>query len=146
LLYNRAIVLNQDEHNEANEAKEKVPELKEEIKNLDQSFAEIDDKLNTLLVLLPNIPYHLVQEGHTADDNLEIRRGGVIPALPEDKMPHWDLIRKYDIIDFELGIKLTGAGFPVYKGKGLNYNGRLLTSSSTKGKKQAIESCNLLFW
>ena len=103
---------------EANAAKEKTVGLKEEIKNLDILSAEIDEKLNGLLVLMPNLPYTLVPEGKTADDNLEIRRGGAIPELHADKLPHWELIKKYDIIDFDLGIKLTGAGFPVYKGKG----------------------------
>ena len=103
---------------EANAAKEKTVGLKEEIKNLDILSAEIDEKLNGLLVLMPNLPYKLVPEGRTAEDNLEIRKGGTIPTLHADKLPHWDLIKKYDIIDFDLGIKLTGAGFPVYKGKG----------------------------
>jgi seryl-tRNA synthetase len=103
---------------EANAAKEKTVGLKEEIKNLDIQSAEIDEKLNGLLVLMPNLPYKLVPEGRTAEDNLEIRKGGTIPTLPADKLPHWELIKKYDIIDFDLGIKLTGAGFPVYKGKG----------------------------
>jgi seryl-tRNA synthetase len=120
---------------EANAAKEKTAELKEEIKNLDQSFAEIDDKLNNLVVMLPNIPHQLVPEGRTADDNLEIRRGGSIPALPENKMPHWDLIKKYDIIDFELGIKLTGAGFPVYKGKGAKLQRALINFFLDEGEK-----------
>lgn len=120
---------------EANAAKEKTAELKEEIKNLDQTFAEIDDKLNNLVVMLPNIPHQLVPEGRTADDNLEIRRGGSIPALPENKMPHWDLIKKYDIIDFELGIKLTGAGFPVYKGKGAKLQRALINFFLDEGEK-----------
>lgn len=120
---------------EANAAKEKTAELKEEIKNLDQLFSEIDEKLNNLVVLLPNIPYHLVPEGRTADDNLEIRRGGIIPLLPENKLPHWDLIKKYDIIDFELGIKLTGAGFPVYKGKGAKLQRALINFFLDEGDK-----------
>jgi seryl-tRNA synthetase len=120
---------------EANAAKEKTAELKEEIKSLDLSFAEIDDKLNKLLVLLPNLPYHLVPEGRTADDNLEIRTGGVMPVLPEDKLPHWDLIKKYDIIDFDLGIKLTGSGFPVYKGKGAKLQRALINFFLDEGEK-----------
>ena len=85
--------------------------------------------------MLPNIPHQLVPEGRTADDNLEIRRGGSIPALPENKMPHWDLIKKYDIIDFELGIKLTGAGFPVYKGKGAKLQRALINFFLDEGEK-----------
>jgi seryl-tRNA synthetase len=120
---------------EANAAKEKTAELKEEIKNLDQSFAEIDEKLNALLVILPNTPHQLVPEGRTADDNLEIRKGGIIPELPENKMPHWELIKKYDIIDFDLGIKLTGAGFPVYKGKGAKLQRALINFFLDEGEK-----------
>ncbi len=120
---------------EANAAKERTAELKDEIKNLDQSFAEIDEKLNNLVVLLPNIPNELVPEGRTAEDNLEIRRGGVIPSLPEDKLPHWELIKKYDIIDFDLGIKLTGAGFPVYKGKGAKIQRALINFFLNEGEK-----------
>jgi seryl-tRNA synthetase len=120
---------------EANVAKEKTAELKEEIKNLDISFADIDEKLYSLLVLMPNIPHELVPAGRTADDNLEIRTGGVIPALSEEKMPHWDLIKKYDIIDFELGIKLTGAGFPVYKGKGAKLPRALINFFLDEGEK-----------
>ncbi|HNW51248.1 MAG TPA: serine--tRNA ligase [Prolixibacteraceae bacterium] len=119
---------------EANAAKERTAELKDEIKNLDQSFAEIDEKLNNLVVLLPNIPNELVPEGRTAEDNLEIRRGGVIPSLPEDKLPHWELIKKYDIIDFDLGIKLTGAGFPVYKGKGAKIQRALINFFLNEGE------------
>lgn len=120
---------------EANIARVKTAELKEEIKNLDQSFAEIDEKLNNLVVLLPNLPHELVPEGRTADDNLEIRRGGVIPSLPENKLPHWELIKKYDIIDFDLGIKLTGAGFPVYKGKGAKLQRALINFFLDQGEK-----------
>jgi len=120
---------------EANAAKEKTAELKEEIKTLDLSFTEIDEKLNSLLVLLPNLPYHLVPEGKTAEDNQEIRTGGVMPVLPEDKLPHWELIKKYDIIDFDLGIKLTGSGFPVYKGKGAKLQRALINFFLDEGEK-----------
>ncbi|MFA9390545.1 MAG: serine--tRNA ligase [Prolixibacteraceae bacterium] len=112
---------------EANKAKEKTVELKEEIKGLDQAFSEIDAKLYELVVQLPNLPHALVPEGRTAEDNLEIRTGGSIPDLPASKQPHWDLIQKYDIIDFELGTKLTGAGFPVYKGKGAKLQRALIS-------------------
>jgi seryl-tRNA synthetase len=120
---------------EADAAKGKTAELKEEIKNLDLSFAEIDEKLFSLLVLMPNIPNILVPVGRTADDNLEIRRGGVIPSLSEDKLPHWELIKKYDIIDFDLGTKLTGAGFPVYKGKGAKLQRALINFFLDEGEK-----------
>ena len=120
---------------EANTAKAKTSELKEEIRALDASFAEIDAKLNELVVQLPNLPHNLVPEGRTAEDNLEIRTGGVIPQLPDSKQPHWELIQKYDIIDFELGTKLTGAGFPVYKGKGAKLQRALISFFLDEGEK-----------
>jgi seryl-tRNA synthetase len=70
------------------------------------------------LVTIPNLPHESVPEGKGAEDNIIERTGGAIPTLPEDALPHWDLAKKYDLIDFEMGVKITGAGFPVYKGKG----------------------------
>ncbi|MDA3930596.1 MAG: serine--tRNA ligase [Prolixibacteraceae bacterium] len=112
---------------EANAAKSKTAELKDEIKALDTSFAEIDSKLNALLVQIPNVPHELVPFGKTEDDNVEIKSGGSMPTLYEGNQPHWELIQKYDIIDFELGTKLTGAGFPVYKGKGAKLQRALIS-------------------
>ncbi len=103
---------------EANSAKNKVAALKEQSKELSESFAEAEKELNAALVVLPNIPHASVPEGKTHADNVEVRSGGVIPSLYEEAIPHWDLAKKYDIIDFELGVKITGSGFPVYKGKG----------------------------
>lgn len=103
---------------EANAAKEKTSELKESIKISGDKMAEIEQKLNDLLVQIPNLPHASVPEGKHAEDNVVERSGGVIPTLPADAVPHWDLAKKYDLIDFELGVKISGAGFPVYKGKG----------------------------
>jgi seryl-tRNA synthetase len=104
--------------NEAEANKKKTADLKEEIKNLDQLLADIEKELNNNLVLIPNLPHQSVPLGKSAEDNIIERIGGQRPILPKNAMPHWDLAKKYDIIDFELGVKLTGAGFPVYKGKG----------------------------
>jgi seryl-tRNA synthetase len=112
---------------EANVAKSKTVDLKEGIKNLDITFAEIDSKLNALLVQLPNVPHELVAKGRSDADNVEIKTGGNMPDLSESKVPHWELIKKYDIIDFELGTKITGAGFPVYKGKGAKLQRALIS-------------------
>jgi seryl-tRNA synthetase len=120
---------------EANAAKEKTVALKDEIKSLDSSFASIDSQLNELLVQLPNIPHELVPEGRNENDNQEIRSGGTLPELGENKLPHWDLIQKYDIIDFEMGTKLTGAGFPVYKGKGAKLQRALISFFLDEGEK-----------
>ncbi|MBN1767017.1 MAG: serine--tRNA ligase [Prolixibacteraceae bacterium] len=120
---------------EANAAKEKTTSLKEEIKSLDAAFASIDDEVNKLLVQLPNIPHELVVPGRDETDNVEIRRGGEIPQLPETKKPHWEIIKDLDIIDFELGTKLTGAGFPVYKGKGAKLQRALISFFLDEGEK-----------
>lgn len=103
---------------EANAAKEKTASLKESIKELTDKQAELEKKLVDLLVLVPNLPNESVPEGKHAEDNVVEKTGGVIPELGEDALPHWELAKKYDLIDFELGVKITGAGFPVYKGKG----------------------------
>ncbi len=102
---------------EANQAKARTGELKDKIKALNTSLDEITTQLNEQLVSLPNIPNDIVPAGKGEEDNVEVKSGGTMPQL-DIKEPHWDLIKKYDLIDFELGTKITGAGFPVYKGKG----------------------------
>ena len=103
---------------EANKAKARTGELKEQIKQFVLNSGSVVTELNNLLVQIPNIPNKLVVPGKSEEDNVEIRTGGEIPVLSESAVPHWELTQKYDIIDFELGNKITGAGFPVYKGKG----------------------------
>jgi seryl-tRNA synthetase len=103
---------------EAEAARNLTFSLKEEIKETGNSLAETEVKLEKLLIQLPNLPHHSVIPGKGAEDNTEVRSGGVIPRLPANALPHWDLAKTYDIIDFELGNKLTGAGFPVYKNQG----------------------------
>ena len=101
----------------AEAAKQQTATLKERSKTLEQQLAETEKKLNDLLVQIPNLPAEQVPPGRTAEDNIIVREGGEKPALSQ-RLPHWELAKKYDIIDFDLGVKLTGAGFPVYKGKG----------------------------
>ena len=103
---------------EAEAAKAEVATLKQRSTDLLAQADANNDELQSLLVLLPNIPCDLVPPGKGAEDNLVVKMGGPEPQLPEGALPHWDLARKYDIIDFDLGVKITGAGFPVYKGKG----------------------------
>jgi seryl-tRNA synthetase len=103
---------------EANAAKAKTAELKEAIKVLTDKQAELEQHLNDLLVQIPNLPHDSVPVGKHAEDNVMERSGGEMPALYDDAVPHWDLAKKYDLIDFELGVKISGAGFPVYKGMG----------------------------
>jgi seryl-tRNA synthetase len=111
-------LMQQKKLDEANAAKEQTAQLKENSKQLSQKLAELETELTKLLVTIPNLPHSSVPRGKVAEDNVVVRTGGDMPALAEDAQPHWDLVKKYDIIDFELGVKLTGAGFPVYKGKG----------------------------
>jgi seryl-tRNA synthetase len=103
---------------EAEAAKAEVAEMKARSGNLLAEYDEVSAELDSKLVLLPNLPCDLVPEGAGAEDNVVVRMGGPEVALPEGALPHWDLCKKYDIIDFDLGVKITGAGFPVYKGKG----------------------------
>lgn len=102
---------------EANAGKEKTAGLKEQIKDLTTLLEATEKELLTALVQLPNLPHASVPAGKSAEDNLTVREGGQMPSLT-NALPHWELAKKYDLIDFELGVKLTGAGFPVYKGKG----------------------------
>ena len=112
------MLMKQGKQAEATQAKEKTSELKEIIKLLGDQQGDAEQKLNELLVQIPNLPHASVPEGRHAEDNLVERSGGTMPTLPTDAVPHWDLAKKYDLIDFELGVKISGAGFPVYKGKG----------------------------
>jgi len=111
---------------EADVVKVKTAELKEEVKEFQNQLTETEAKLQKLLVVLPNLPHSSVPKGKMADDNVMVREGGKIPILT-NSIPHWELAKKYDIIDFELGVKLTGAGFPVYKGKGARLQRALIS-------------------
>ncbi len=103
---------------EAEEAKTVVAGLKESQKNIAEELAKIEAEIRDILLTIPNIPCDMVPEGKTAEDNVVEKTGGVIPELHADALPHWDLAKKYNLIDFDLGVKITGAGFPVYIGKG----------------------------
>ncbi|TDG37875.1 serine--tRNA ligase [Pedobacter changchengzhani] len=103
---------------EAEAIKAQTSTYKEQVKNLTEELNELETAQFNLIVQLPNLPYHLVKPGSTPEDNEEVYIHGAPAALHSKAMPHWELAAKYDIIDFELGVKITGAGFPVYKGKG----------------------------
>lgn len=103
---------------EAEKAKETVAELKEGQKKIADELSETENKIIELLLNVPNVPCAAVPEGRTAEDNVVEKTGGKMPDLSEDALPHWDLAKKYNLIDFDLGVKITGAGFPVYMGKG----------------------------
>lgn len=103
---------------EAAAAREQVVTSKETARQLEETLKAAATKIEELLVIVPNLPHESVPDGKGADDNLVEKTGGVMPVLADDALPHWELAKKYDLIDFELGVKITGAGFPVYKGKG----------------------------
>jgi len=120
---------------EADAAREKTYSIKEEIRSLTEKIDPVESELINEIIKLPNLPHESVAKGNGADDNVKVREGGAIPELPDTALPHWDLIKKYDIIDFELGIKLTGAGFPVYKGKGAKLERALISYFLDQGVK-----------
>ena len=103
---------------EAEEAKAKVAELKESQKAMAEKLSQTETEIRDILLTIPNTPCDIVPEGKTAEDNVVEKTGGPMPDLPADALPHWELAKKYNLIDFDLGVKITGAGFPVYMGKG----------------------------
>lgn len=111
-------LIGQGKKEEAEEKKRFVASLKARSGELSAEHQSVSNELQSQIVLLPNFPADIVPEGKTAEDNLVVKLVESYTALPENPLPHWELARKYDIIDFDLGVKLTGAGFPVYKGKG----------------------------
>ena len=111
-------LMKEGKREEADAIKAEVAALKARSAEIESKSQENNAELDSLVVLLPNIPCDQVPEGRTAEDNVVVKQGNEIPELGENALPHWDLAKKYDIIDFDLGVKLTGAGFPVYKGKG----------------------------
>lgn len=112
---------------EAEVLKEKTVLLKEKSKELAEKADALAQELTNKLYTLPNLPADIVPEGKTPEDNVTVFQSGTIPVLHADAQPHWELVKKYDIIDFELGVKITGAGFPVYKGKGASLQRALIS-------------------
>ena len=111
-------LMKQGQRDEAEKVKAEVAALKAANKEIDDRMTAAQDEITEILLSVPNVPYEGVPEGRTAEDNVVERTGGPMPQLPEGAMPHWDLAKKYNLIDFDLGVKITGAGFPVYIGKG----------------------------
>ena len=112
---------------EANKAKEKSADLKEKIKIDQTRLNEIEEEINQLMVTIPNVPHESVVQGKGEEDNVEVQSSGEVPEINGTTLPHWELAKKYDIIDFELGNKITGRGFPVYKGKGAKLQRALIS-------------------
>ncbi len=111
-------LMKQGNRDEAENVKSQVAALKTANKEIDDNLTAAQDEITEILLSVPNVPYSGVPEGRTAEDNVVEKTGGKMPELPEDALPHWDLAKKYNLIDFDLGVKITGAGFPVYVGKG----------------------------
>lgn len=124
---------------EADELKTKVQEGKNALQGLNQSLQQTEEELTQLLYKIPNTPHDLVPSGKTPEDNLEVKKGGDIPTLYAGAVPHWDLLKELDLIDFELGVKITGAGFPVYKGKGARLQRALINYFLDKAIKAGYQ-------
>lgn len=121
---------------EAEALKARTAEIKKQIAELAPELSEAEDELQKLLYTLPNVPAEKVPQGSGADDNVKVHEWGVVPTLPDNALAHWDIIKKYDIIDFDLGTKITGAGFPVYKGKGAKLQRALINFFLDEADKQ----------
>ena len=111
-------LMKQGKRDEAEQVKARVAELKAQQKETADQLAATEAAQRDVLLTIPNLPCDAVPEGKTAEDNVVEKEGGNMPELPADALPHWDLAKKYNLIDFDLGVKITGAGFPVYVGKG----------------------------
>ena len=112
------MLMKNGEKDKADEVKQEVASLKEKTSKLDEAMTNAEKEITEILLTIPNTPCDLVPDGKTAEDNLVVKEGGNMPNLSEDALPHWELAKIYDLIDFELGVKISGAGFPVYKGNG----------------------------
>lgn len=121
------VLFKRGEKEEATRAKEQTSALKQELETLEENLQLAGSKLNELLIQVPNIPHRSVPAGRSEADNKEIRRGGEIPKLTDGSMPHWELAKKYRLIDFELGVKITGGGFPLYRGQGARLQRALIS-------------------
>ena len=111
-------LMKQGNRDEAENVKAQVADLKTANKEIDDNLTAAQDEITNILLSIPNVPYSGVPEGRTAEDNIVEKTGGKMPELGEDALPHWELAKKYNLIDFDLGVKITGARFPVYVGKG----------------------------
>lgn len=112
------MLMGKGQKEEAETRKQEVAQLKNSLQPLSEQLTITEEKLQVELVRLPNLPADLVPQGKAAADNVTVREGGLIPSLPADAQPHWELIKQYNLVDFETGAKITGSGFPLYKGKG----------------------------
>jgi len=129
------ILMRQGKKEEAESAKRQVAQLKESSKELQAKKDQAEEDLRNLLYTIPNLPYPEVPEGKTAEDNLVVKTGGDMLSLPENALPHWELAKKYRLIDFDLGVKISGAGFPVYIGQGARLQRALINFFLDEARK-----------
>ena len=120
---------------EAESARQQVAECKQQSRLLEEQMKQAEEERRTLLCAIPNVPYDLVPEGKTAEDNLVVKTGGHDTQLPENALPHWELAKKYNLIDFDLGVKITGAGSPVYIGQGARLQRALINFFLDEARK-----------
>ncbi|MGB3065191.1 serine--tRNA ligase [Sphingobacterium thalpophilum] len=132
-------LMRQGKKEEAEAVKSKSSGYKEQVRQLLDKLATIETALNEKIVQLPNLPHHSVPVGVGAEDNEVVLTNGDIPALSEEALPHWELLTKYDIVDLELGVKVSGAGFPVYKGKGAKLQRALINFFLDQAAEQGYE-------
>lgn len=129
------MLMKQGDKEKAESMRTFVQDLKGRIQLLEANLKETENQVQDLLVQIPNLPSDEVPEGKTPEDNVVEKTGGVFPELGDDPLPHWELAKKYDIIDFELGVKISGAGFPVYKGKGARLQRALINFFLDKARE-----------
>ena len=129
------LLFKEGKQQEAAEAKQRTVTLKERIKELNETMSNAEQEITNILLQIPNVPHSSVPEGKTAEDNVVEKIVDNIPQLPADALPHWELAKKYDLIDFDLGVKITGAGFPVYKGKGAQLQRALINFFLDEARK-----------
>ena len=132
-------LMKQGKKEEAESIKTEVARLKDTNKALQEAMDRAQQELPTLLCAIPNIPYDIVPEGNGAEDNVVVKMGGMETELPKDALPHWELAKKYNLIDFDLGVKITGAGFPVYRGKGARLQRALINFFLDEARKSGYE-------
>ena len=129
------LLMREGKKDEAEQAKAQVAALKADSKTMQDRKAELEEQLQQLLYTIPNVPYDEVPEGKSAEDNVVVKTGGVNTPLPSDALPHWDLAKKYNLIDFDLGVKISGAGFPVYVGWGARLQRALINFFLDEARK-----------
>ncbi len=121
------MLMGKGQKEEAEQKKTEVAHYKESSKQISDGLSALEKQVNELLIRLPNLPSTLVPAGKTPEDNVNVKESGADPVLPANAQPHWELIKQYDIVNFELGVKITGSGFPVYKGKGAKLQRALIS-------------------